>query len=359
MNRKRVLTAMSGGVDSSMAVYLLMKQGYEVIGASMKLFNQEDKGIEDAKKLAQRLGIPIYIFSFEKEFEDEVINYFCQEYENGRTPNPCVVCNRKIKFGSLLKKAKTLGADYIATGHYVKKEYDWIHKRYILKKGRDKEKDQSYFLFSLSQEQLKHCLFPLGGYTKTEVRKKALELDLKIDNRSASQDTCFIQDGDYRTFLKERAGSDNFEPGPIVNKKGNALGEHRGIAFYTIGQRKGIGAHLPAGRHGKRPFYVIAIDQEKNTITVGRKQEAYQNTLFVKDINWIDRRRLTEPIKVEAKIRYKQKASIATVSPLTNRKVKVEFAKPQWAIAPGQAVVFYDEDVLVGGGRIEELAEAA
>jgi len=354
--KKRVVIAMSGGVDSSTAACLLEKQGYEVIGISMRLPNLGEvsesgccgiQGIDDARGVAQKLGIPFYVFNYEREFEDEVINYFCQEYINGRTPNPCIICNEKIKFGSLLNKAKNLEADYIATGHYARVEYDSSSKRYLLKKGKDIEKDQSYFLFSLSQEQLSHTLFPLGDYTKSEVRRLAKKFGLKVYNKPDSQEICFVSDGDYRKFLRTQIAANKFSPGPIINKDGEILGKHQGIAFYTIGQRKGIGAY-------KKPFYVLAIDREKNTIVVGEERKLYQDTLIAKNVNWTETY-TSDNLKsrrAKVRIRYKHSETEATIFPITNRKVKIKFAQPQRAVTPGQAVVFYGDDTVIGGGWI-------
>jgi len=350
----KVVIAMSGGVDSSTAAGILVKQGYQVIGISLKLPNLGEvsvsgccgiQGIDDARNVAQKLGIPFYALNYENEFENEVIRYFCQEYINGRTPNPCIICNEKIKFGSLLKKAKELGADYIATGHYARVEYDKLNKRYVLKKGKDIVKDQSYFLFSLSQNQLAHTLFPLGNYTKNEVRQLAREFGLKVHNKPASQEICFIPNNDYRRFLTTRFITDKFKPGLIVAKDGRILGKHQGIAFYTIGQRKGIGAY-------KKPFYVISINKEKNTIVVGEEKELYQDMLIAEKVNWIDREKPSDSIRAKAKIRYKHQESDAIIFPLSDTRVKVQFNKPQRAITSGQAVVFYDSDTVIGGGWI-------
>ncbi|TET42490.1 MAG: tRNA 2-thiouridine(34) synthase MnmA, partial [Elusimicrobia bacterium] len=244
-----------------------------------------------------------------------------------------------------LSKVRSLGAEHLATGHYARIEYDKLNKRYLLKKGKDKEKDQSYFLFSLSQEQLSHCFFPLGDYTKSEVRQLAKEFGLKVHDKAASQEICFIPGDDYREFLKARISADKFKPGPIINKDGEVLGEHQGIAFYTIGQRKGIGAH-------KKPFYVIAINKEKNTVVIGEERELCQDTLIAENVNWVDRKELTRLIEVKAKIRYRHPDSEATILPLTDGKVEVKFTQPQRAIAPGQAVVFYNDETVVGGGWI-------
>ncbi len=361
---------MSGGVDSSIAACLLVKRNYEVIGVSLKLFDsgqQEEfkkygldpfrnkfltglkccgiQGIGDAKAVSQKLEIPFYALNYKDEFQEKVIQYFCSEYENGRTPNPCVICNEKIKFGSLLKKAKSLGAEYIATGHYAKTEYNNESRRYILKKGKDREKDQSYFLFSLLQEQMKHTLFPLGEYTKEEVRKLAKELGLKVHDKPASQDVCFVPDSDYHKFLRKRINNDKCEPGAIINNKGEILGKHQGIPFYTVGQRKGVGCH-------RKPMYVLRIDNKNNVVVVGEEKELYQDILIAKNLNWIDRENLKEPLKVKAKMRYRQRESEAVISPLEKGLVKVKFIKPQRAITPGQAIVFYNRDKVIGGGWI-------
>ncbi len=352
--KKIVVVAMSGGVDSSTAAGILVGQGHEVFGVSMRLPNLGEvsesgccgiRGIDDARKVAEKIGIPFYALNYEKEFEDKVIDYLCREYESGRTPNPCIICNEKIKLGSLLNKIKSLNADYLATGHYARIEYDRSSKRYLLKKGKDKAKDQSYFLFSLSQEQLSHCLFPLGDYTKSEVRRLAKEIGLKVHDKAASQEICFIPDNDYREFLKARLAADKFKSGSIVNRDGESLGEHQGIAFYTIGQRKGIGAH-------KKPFYVTAINKQTNTVVIGEEKELYQDTLVAENVNWVDREKLTEPKEVKAKIRYKHPESEAKIFPLTEGKIKVEFTQRQRAITPGQAVVFYDDETVIGGGWI-------
>ncbi len=246
--------------------------------------------------------------------------------------------------GSLLQKAKSLGAEYIATGHYAKIEHDKTHQRYILKKGKDREKDQSYFLFSLSQEQLKHTLFPLGDYTKEKVRKLAKNLGLKVHNKPASQDVCFVRGSDYNIFLRKWLDKE-CQSGLIVDNKSQPVGRHQGIAFYTIGQRKGLGPH-------RKPMYVIRIDKKKNVIVIGEEKELYQDILIAKNVNWIDRANLTEPLKVKAKIRYRQKESEAVISNLGNGLVNVKFSEPQRAITPGQAVVFYNRDKVIGGGWI-------
>ena len=355
----KILVAMSGGVDSSVAAALLKEKGYEVIGVTMEVWDGEslpedgtrhscygpgeEEDIEDARRVAQVLGIPFYTFDLRKEYKIEVLDYFCHEYLLGRTPNPCVRCNRRVKFDALTKKAQDIGLefDYVASGHYARVEYDESKRRYLLKKARDMTKDQSYFLSSLSQKQLGHSVFPLGSYTKGEVRKMAQALGLGIDDKPESQD--FFA-GNYSSLLGTVA-----KPGPILNKEGKILGEHRGIHFYTIGQRKGLG--ISAGD----PLYVTAIDQEKNVIVVGPKEEVYGDELVASEVNWIAIERLRQPTEVRAKIRYLHKEAQAIISPLDEDKVRVKFKEPQMAITPGQAAVFYDNDTVIGGGTIERM----
>ncbi|MCG2676586.1 tRNA 2-thiouridine(34) synthase MnmA [bacterium] len=356
--KKKVVVGMSGGVDSSVAALLLKERGYEVVGVHLNLacaLNAE----EPARSMASKLDIPFYSLNLKKEFEKKVINYFTREYSKGRTPNPCVVCNRKIKFKALLKKAKELKADYIATGHYAKVTYDKKRKRYLLKKGRDRKKDQSYVLCILNQKQLKHTLFPLANFTKEEVRKKARELG--IHNRPSSQEICFVPDADYRRFLGTQITADRLKEGLIVDREGKVLGKHKGIAFYTIGQRRWLGVAL-----GK-PLYVVAIDNSKNVIVVGSEKEILRDELIARDVNWIAIDGLKGSRRVKAKIRYQHREAEATVTPLSKNRVRVKFEKPQRAITPGQAVVFYDKparrirpskavgaggDIVLGGGWI-------
>jgi tRNA-specific 2-thiouridylase len=359
--RKKVVVGMSGGVDSSVAALLLKERGYEVVGIHLNIGishiayrrsydKQRATSDELIRGMASKLNIPFCSLDLEREFKEEVINYFIKEYSKGHTPNPCVVCNRKIKFKALLKKAKELKADYIATGHYAKVVYNEKRKRYLLKKGRDRKKDQSYVLCALNQKQLKHTLFPLANFTKEEVRRKARELG--IHDKPSSQEICFVPDADYRRFLETRSNtnkeheSTQIREGLIVDREGKVLGKHKGIAFYTIGQRRWLGLAL-----GK-PLYVIAIDSDKDVIVVGNEQEILRDELIARDVNWIAIDGLKRSRRVKVKIRYQHREAEAAVTPLSKNKVKVKFEKPQRAITPGQAVVFYDKDIVLGGGWI-------
>ena len=303
---------------------------------------EEEEDIEDAREVARKLGIPFHVFDMKKEFNDRVIDYLCREYSEGKTPNPCVVCNREVKFEALLKKVETeIGVEVMATGHYARVEHDETVNRYLLKKARDVSKDQSYFLFSLSQEQFQHILFPLGDYTKQEVRKVSEDLGLRVHEKPESQD---FGAGDYSSVLKlER------NPGPIVDTEGEIVGEHDGIHLYTIGQRKGLGI---ARGH---PLYVVAIERDTNTLVVGEERELYLDEVDLTGLNWITGEPSIEPQKVKARIRYRHQEAEAVVCLSGDGKARVKFDKPQRAIAPGQAMVFYDGDVVVGGGIIEQV----
>ncbi len=353
----KVVVAMSGGVDSSVAALLLKEEGYQVSGVTMKIWDgealpkegtyhgcygpEEREDIEDAHGVAQILGIPLYVFDLGREYESEVLDYFCHEYLSGRTPNPCIRCNRQIKFDALVKKARDKGIefDYLATGHYARVEYDESRCRYLLKKARDLAKDQSYFLFSLSQEQLGRSLFPVGNYTKEEVRKIASNFGLGVDTKPESQN--FIGGG-YSHLVEDAA-----QPGLILDSQGNVLGQHRGIPFYTVGQRKGLG--ISAGE----PLYVTAINAERNAIVVGSKEEVYGDEFIASELNWIALEELQQPIEAKVKIRYLHKEAEAIITPSDEDKVYIKFREPQMAITPGQAAVFYDDDTVLGGGTIE------
>jgi len=343
--KERIAVAMSGGVDSSVAAALLKSRGLEVIGLTM-CFDFAHHVIKDAKRVAKKLNIRHYTLNMQDALHRYVIKDFCQEYIQGRTPNPCVRCNKFIKFDCLLKKAFSLGARYLATGHYAKVTKSQSHKvtGYLLKKAKDKHKDQSYFLYRLNQQQLEHILFPLGDYTKEEVRKMAKSLGLGVAEKRASQEICFLPNHDYRGFLKENI-SGHIESGPIVDKNGNILGEHKGIAFYTIGQREGLG--IAKGY----PLYIIKIDPARNEITVGTKEDALKKEFLVKEASFVCES-IKKKVVLKVKIRYNHKETLAQILPIKN-KIKVKFKKAQFAITPGQSAVFYDKDMVVGGGIIE------
>lgn len=343
--RKKVVVAMSGGVDSSVAAALLKEEGYEVLGVTMCHYDG-DKNLEAVHQIAQKLGISWYILDFTKEFKRLVIDYFCKEYLAGRTPNPCVICNLKIKFGLLLKKAKSLGADYIATGHYAINEYEQKINRFQLKRGVDGSKDQSYFLYRLNQDILPYVLFPLGRFKKSQSRELAKKFGLKNYKKEESQEICFIREGDYRKFLRQNI-SESIKQGKFIDNSGNILGIHQGIPFYTIGQRKRLGVSSNKRR------YVIKINSQENSIILGKEEDLYQNKLIIKDLNFISGDKLSDAIKVEVKIRYNCKKSSAIISPYEDDKILIDFEKPQRAITPGQSAVFYQGDIVIGGGIIE------
>ncbi len=360
MDKKKVIIGMSGGVDSSVAAALLLEQGYEVIGVTMKIWPEslgEEKAVEggccslsavdDARRVANQLGIPYYVMNFQDVFEKTVIDYFVDEYQKGRTPNPCIACNKFVKFDALLKKAVAMGVDYVATGHYAKVKYDQALDRVLLMKSVTVAKDQTYALYNLTQEQLKHILMPLGDYTKDETRKMAIELGLGVASKPDSQEICFVEDNNYAGFIQSRTGQKG-EKGFFVDTEGNVLGEHKGIIHYTIGQRKGLGIAF-----GK-PMYVISIDVENNRVILGESGKEYSDGLIAFNSNFIPFEKLDKEMKVGAKIRYSAKEAEAIIRPYEDDKLKVEFKVPQRAITPGQAIVFYDGDVVVGGGTIEK-----
>lgn len=358
MASEKIAMAMSGGVDSSVAAAILQEKGYEVIGMTMRLWYDprfEDipgqgccslKDVNDARRVADRLGIAHYAVDVKEAFKEEVVNNFIEEYRCGRTPNPCIVCNRKIKFGVLLRKALSVGAEKLATGHYIRTGWNASRRRYYLKKGVDRQKDQSYMLYNMTQEHLSRSLFPLGEMEKGEVREKARKLDLAVAEKSESQEVCFIPDNDYRSFLQSQVG--DFPAGPIVDTAGRQLGKHRGLPNYTIGQRKGLGITAPD------PLYVVDIRPGDNTLVVGRRAEINAPGLTAAHLNFIATEKPEEPLKVMARIRYRAPEVPALLHPPgENGTARLEFDTPQPAVTPGQAVVFYlDGEEVLGGGTI-------
>ena len=354
--KKKVMVAMSGGVDSSAAALLLSAAGYDCSGAIMRLYEDRTEpntcgslqNIEDARSVANRLEIPFHVFDFMAEFHQNVICDFIRCYETGLTPNPCIQCNRHLKFDRFLRGARELGCEYIATGHYAQIEYDPEIHRWVLSKAADASKDQTYFLYSLTQDQLSHTLLPLGGIRKDQARQLAEESGLITARKRDSQDICFVPDGDYVRFIREYTGK-GYPEGDYLDLSGNVVGRHNGAICYTLGQRKGLGIALGA------PVYVCAKDMERNTVTVGPNEALFSTTLRANDWNWILIPELTEPIQVMAKARYTQKEQPATVYPDNNGYARVVFDTPQRALTPGQAVVLYHGDRVVGGGTIREV----
>ena len=350
----RVIVAMSGGVDSSVAALLLQQQGYDVLGVTMKLYSLDAAelpayyrgcctvdDVEDARMVCHRLGIPHYVFNVQREFQDFVIDYFCSEYQKGRTPHPCIACNDKIKFNFLVNRAQVMQADYVATGHYARIEEgpDGL----LLKKGVDANKDQSYVLFGMGQKELAHSLMPVGAYSKERIRELALEANFPNAAKPDSQDICFIPFGDYKAFLRDRIET---APGQIVDRSGVVLGEHNGIEFFTVGQRRGLGLT------SAEPLYVLGVDAQANQVVVGPEAQLYRDSLYLSRVNYVSGEPPRDCATVGVKIRYKFEEAAATLHPQGEGAI-VQFDKPQRAITPGQAAVLYQGDTVLGGGFIE------
>ncbi|MEA2030507.1 MAG: tRNA 2-thiouridine(34) synthase MnmA [candidate division Zixibacteria bacterium] len=361
MSAKKVLVAMSGGIDSSVTALLLQKQGYDVIGVHLKLWDFAGKdsdlcndglccsldSIIDCRIICDKIDVPFYVLNMTEQFRESIIEYFVSEYKSGRTPNPCIKCNRDIKWAAILNKARELECDFIATGHYAFNEKN-EDGRCQIRRGIDKTRDQSYVLWDISQQALAKTLMPLGGLTKTDVRRIAAENELKNANSSESRDICFIPDNNYHRFLKEwcEKKNESFTTGDIVHENGTVLGQHEGTAFYTIGQRRGLGIAHPT------PLYVLRIEPDTNRVIVGDDDMLYRDELEAENVNWVAIDGSELPLKAQVKIRYRHSPADAEIVGLTNNRIRILFDEKQRAITPGQSVVFYDNDVLLGGGII-------